>query len=120
MLVDPNGEVWLQNRSGSFWWVPGDLSDEQIKTLGSKGITIVPDSAVMLVARGKGKEWEGRIGHGVRLNSDGSVNDFGPPKTAVTEIEFYGGRGEQFLRAYFDICSGERCLFLRRGGHKGG
>ena len=88
------------NRSGSFWWIDGELSGKERTRLEKMGITVVPDGSVVFVTRGTGK-FKGQLGHGVRLNGNGSISDLGPPR--VAEIEFYGGDGERFFRAYLEF-----------------
>jgi RHS repeat-associated protein len=95
-VIDPNGMGWLHidGTDGLYWDSRVNSQEDADKYYPGRRAQYLPYGTVGTITYGRGK------GHTIVLGFKGSVIDLGVLPKEVKQIEWYGGDGEKFLRAY--------------------
>jgi hypothetical protein len=100
VIIDPNGEGWLQlDGSDTLYWDDRVNSQRDAERLypNRKAVYLPPGTILVVTA----SSIPGLRGHSILLGDARTFFDLGIKPKPFVELEWYGGNGEKFLKAYF-------------------
>jgi RHS repeat-associated protein len=106
-MIDPDGMGWVEIGGSIGWDKDVDSQDEADKKYGKGKARYLQEGTIRIITSARrGSPWAGFVGRMVVLTSGGVMYDLGPERAvSPEEINFWAGRGQQFLAAYLKFAA---------------